>query len=363
MVNQPLRIAVIGTGGIARLRHLPAYQVCQEKGTAELVAVCDPVEESARSAAEEFGVPRVYADYRQLLAPGGLDLVSVCTPNVSHEPISLAALAAGSHVMCEKPLAMDEAGARRMDDAARAAGLQTAVNFRYRWIPSAAFVRDLIGGGELGEIYHVYLNYFNGGLHDPATPIRWRQQRSEAGTGALGDLASHLIDLARFWIGEFAEVTGHLRIFATERPLVGGGTGTVDVDDASSFFARFQNGAEGTFNATRCAIGRGNYQRAEIYGTRGALIYEIEKADHGGDAIQLCLGSAQARHNGFATVPVPPEYLANNPLRPMIDFVDAIQAKRDYSPNFFDGRICQQVLDAVQLSAREGRPIQMSDAL
>jgi predicted dehydrogenase len=240
-----------------------------------------------------------------------------------------------------------------MADAAREANRKTAVNFRYRWIPAAGFLRDLIRGGELGEIYHLYLNYFNGGLADPTTPIHWRESKAEAGTGALGDIASHLIDLSRFWIGELSEVTGRLRTFTVERPLLSGGTGQVDVDDAASFLARFAGGAEATFNASRTAIARGNHQRVEVYGTKGAAIYEIEKWDRGGDELQLCLGAAQARHAGFTTVKVPPEYLAGTPIRTMLEFVDGILADRDPIPNFDDGLRCQEVIEAVEISARE----------
>ena len=354
----PIRVAVIGAGAIAMLRHLPAFHDCQEAGKAELVAVADPVTANARQAAERFGVPHVFADYQDLLRLP-LDAVSICTPNVYHEPITLAALALGKHVLCEKPLAMTYAGARQMHERAEQAGVVTAVNFRYRFIPAAGFVRDLIQGGELGEIYHVYANYFNGGLHDPATPIHWRETRAEAGSGALGDLASHLIDLCRFWIGEIASVRGHLHTFTTERPLTTGGTGQVDVDDATSFLVRFAGGAEGVLNASRCAIGRNNHQRVEIYGTKGALIYEIEKWDEGGDSLQICFGSAQARYNAFSTVKVPPSYLAGNPERPMIDFIDAIRANRMPSPNFDDGMRCQEVIDAIANSAQRGARVEL----
>ena len=353
-----IRVGVIGTGAIALLRHLPAFKACQDAGTAELVAVADPVEESARRAAERFGVPRALTDYRDLLALP-VDAVSVCTPNAYHEEISLAALDAGKHVLCEKPLAMSYAGARAMHERAEGTGRATAVNFRYRWVPAAAFVRDLVAGGELGELYHVFAQYFNGTLHDPATPMQWRQARAESGSGALGDLGSHLIDLCRWWVGEFASVQGHLRTFVPERPLTDGGMGRVDVDDAASFHACFANGAGAVFNASRCAIGRNNHQRIELYGTQGALIYEIEKGDEGGDRLQLCLGSAQARYNAFATVRVPVSYLSGSPERPMIDFVDALLQGQPFAPSFYDGMRCQEVLEAVEVSAREGVRVEL----
>ncbi len=351
-----VRVGVIGTGAIATLRHLPAFATSAAKGAAEIVAVADVDEISARAAAERFGASYVFTDYRELLqAP--IDAVSICTPNAYHEPATLAALAAGKHVLCEKPLALDYAGAKRMAEAAAASGLKHAVNFRYRWVPAAGYVRDLIQAGELGEIYHVFGHYFNGSLHDPQTPIRWRQTRASAGSGVLGDLGSHLIDLCRWWVGEIAEVQGRLHTFNTKRPLIGGGIGDVDVDDSMTAHLSFANGAEGVLSASQCAIGRNNNQRIEVYGTKGALIYEIEKWDQGGDELKICFGSAQARYNAFATVKVAPQYLSGNPERPMIDFIDAIRADRMPVPNFDDGMRCQEVIDAIARSDEHGTSV------
>lgn len=355
---EKVRIGVIGTGGIATMRHLPAFKEREAAGEAEVVAVCDVYEEGARKAAARFAVPHVFTDYRDLLALP-LDAVSICTPNNSHEPISLAALDAGLHVLCEKPVAMDYAGARRMTERATAAGRITAVNFRYRHIPAAWFAHDLIRGGDLGDIFHVYAHYFNGSMHNPQAPISWRNSQAESGSGALGDLASHIIDLCRWWVGEFASVQGHLRVFTPERPLVTGGTGRVDVDDAVNFHATFESGAEAVIDASRCAIGHNNHQRIEVYGTKGALIYEIERADEGGETLRVCFGDTQARYNAFAPVYLPPQYRAGHPQRIMEDFVDAIRADAPMSPNFTDGMRCQEVLDAVVLSANEGRRVSL----
>ncbi len=367
-MTQKVRVGVIGTGGVAFARHFPAYEAACQQGKAELVAVADPVEADRKRAAQEYGIANAFADYRDLLGLPDLDAVSVCTPNVYHEPISLAAIEAGKHVMCEKPLAMGYAGARRMYEGAKRAGLRTGVNFRYRYIPAATFVRDLVRSGELGEVYHVYVNYFGGSLASPDAPLRWRMVKSQTGTGALGDYGSHLVDLCRFWLGELEGVCGHFRTFVDERPALEGGTGQVDVDDAASWLARFVGGAEGAFHATRYALGRNNHQRAEIYGSKGAVIYEIEKWDVGGDQLQICLGTSQARYSGFSTIKVPPEYLAGTPLRPMTDFVDSIlsdgsgstdPAAGDLVPTFYDGLRAQEVLDAVELSSREGTWVQL----
>jgi predicted dehydrogenase len=196
-----LRAAVIGTGGVARLRHIPAFKRAEELGLARLVALSDPVEASLNAAAREFGVDKTYLDWRELLEQERPEVVSVATPNAYHEEISTAALKAGAHVLCEKPLALDLAGARRMLDVAEETGRRTSVNFRYRWVPSMAFLHELVAAGELGEIRHVFVNYLNGGLADPDRPIRWRQTRAESGSGNLGDLGSHMIDLAHWLVG------------------------------------------------------------------------------------------------------------------------------------------------------------------
>jgi predicted dehydrogenase len=256
---------MIGTGGWGTAGHLAAYH---DSPYAEVVALCDVNPANLAAAATKYGVSATYADYRELFARESIDAVDVSTPNVSHAEISLAAISRRLNVLCEKPLAMSRFETREMASAARTAGVKTAVNFTYRHVPAAAFVREIIQSGEIGEIYHVVTSYNQGWLVDPASPRVWRLNQKLTGTGVLGDLGSHLIDLARFWFGEFAAVSGHLKTFTSERPMPGGvGTGTVDVDDAASFLVEFKSGATGSFFCTRNAFARANSQRAEIYGT------------------------------------------------------------------------------------------------
>jgi predicted dehydrogenase len=336
-------------------RHLPAYAEARASGAAEIVAVCDIDRERARSVAADWGAPLVCDTEAELLALPAVDAVSICTPNDRHFPQAMAALAAGKHVMCEKPLAMTLDEARQMQAAA--AGVVTGVNFRYRWIPAARFVSDLVAAGALGRIYHGVFHYFNGWLADPNAPAAWRTMRAQTGSGALGDLGSHIIDLAALWLGEAVRVRGDLTTYTPERPTPDGGRLAVDVDDAASFTIDYQSGAVGQFLATRCALGRGNYQRVELYGSEGAVVYEFEKADRGADRVQLCLGRAQARHGGYSTVEVSPEHLLGKPSGPILEFVAAIRAGRPAAPDFADGLRCQEIMTAVERSAAEGRTI------
>src|SRR5262249_53430181 len=277
-------------------------------GLAELVAVCDAVEASAAAAAQEFGVASWGADYRAIVARPDVDVVSIATPNVFHEEISIAALQAGKHVMCEQPLGMDYAGALRMAEVARRGGRRTAVNFRYRWVPAARFLFDLVRAGEVGAVRHLYMNYLNGARANPETPIRWRLSRAQAGSGVLGDLGSHMIDFAHVLAGPVRRVSAHLRTFTTERPVEGGGRAAGAVDPACTLILEFASGAQGVVTCSGCAPGRGNHQRVELYGTDGAAIYEIERWDRGGDHLAVCLGPGQARLTAFADVPVPREH-------------------------------------------------------
>lgn len=355
----PLRVAVIGAGGIAHLRHLPAYKQAEERGLARVVAVCDAVEASARSAAADFDVPLAASDWREVVARDDVDLVSVATPNVYHEEIAIAALAAGKHVMCEKPLAMTYAGALRMAEAARQAGTRTSVNFRYRWVPAAKTLFDLVEAGAIGNVYHVYMTYLNGARANPDAPMRWRLTRAQAGSGVLGDLGSHMIDFAHVLAGPVRRVHCLLRTFTTERPVDGGGRAPVDVDDACTLVLEFASGAQGTLNASGCAIGRGNHQRVELYGRAGSAIYEIERWDEGGDRLRVCLGEAQGKLGGFAEIRPPPAHRDSNPLDPFLDFVRAIRAGRDAPVTFEDAVRAQEVIEAAERSAASGRWVEL----
>lgn len=346
-----VRIGMIGTGGMGVNGHLAAYQ---RSPIARVVAAADINSVSLAQAAERFAIPATYTDYGEMLARETLDAVDVATPNNLHYAASLAALSHGVPVICEKPMAMNRQEARQMVAAAREVGVKTAVNFTYRNVPAARFIREIIEAGEIGEIFHLIATYNQGYLVDPEAPRTWRLDRAVSGTGVLGDLGSHLIDLARYWVGEFQAVFGHTTTFVHERPLPGGGRAPVDVDDAVSFLGEFTNGATGNFFTTRNAFARANTQRAEIYGTKGGLVYDNERPNE----IQFSAGSLLASQRHYCTLPVP-RALQEERTSTMQRFVEDIARGTQTVPTFEDGAACQEILDAIEQSAEEGRWVRL----
>ncbi len=235
-------------------------------------------------------------DWRRLLSRDDIDLVDICTPGDTHAEIAIAALDAGKHVLCEKPLANTVAEAEAMADAAERAagrGVRAMVGFTYRRVPAIALARELVQSGRIGEIRHVRAQYLQDWLTDPAAPMSWRLEKERAGSGALGDIGAHVIDLTQYITGDrIGSVTGLLRTFVDKRPqparesgrplgadAVNGTAqpvGTVTVDDAATFLARFGGGAVGVFEATRFATGRKNAIRIEINGSQGSLAFDFE---------------------------------------------------------------------------------------
>lgn len=342
-----VRLAMIGTGGWGTNGHLAAYK---KSAYAQLVAAADINPQNLAAAASKYAIPSTYADYRDLLEREKLDVVDISTPNNTHFQVSLDAIAHGVNIICEKPLGMSRHETRQMAAAAREAGVKTAVNFTYRNVPAARFVKEIIDSGEIGEVFHVIATYNQGWLVNPNAPRVWRLDKKVTGTGVLGDLGSHLIDLARFWVGDFAAVSGQLKTFVRERPLPGSGEMVpVDVDDAASFMVEFANGGTGTFFTTRNAFARANTQRAEVYGSKGGLVYDNERPNE----IQFSTGSFMASQRQYCTMPVP-RRIVDTSSSTMQTFVEDIALGTTTSATFDDGAACQEVLDAIELSATRG---------
>src|SRR5215210_9480606 len=242
------------------------------------------------TAAAKLGWQETETDWRRVLERDDVGLVDVCTPGDTHAEIAIAALEAGKHVLCEKPLANTVAEAEAMAEAAaRAAarGVRSMVGFTYRRVPAIGLARQLVAEGRLGEIRHVRAQYLQDWIADPSAPMSWRLEKDKAGSGALGDIGAHIIDLTQHIPGQaLTGVSAMLETFVKERPLpaaagslsgVGGeGTGTVTVDDAAVFLGRFTGGALATFEATRFALGRKNAIRIEINGSEGSLAFDFE---------------------------------------------------------------------------------------
>jgi len=339
----------------------------------EMTALCGRSEEGVRAAAARLGWAGHETDWRALVERPDIDVVDICTPGDSHAEIAVAALEAGKHVLCEKPLANTVAEAETMAQAAQKATGLAMVAFNYRRVPALALARQLIEQGRLGAIRHVRAQYLQDWLTDPQFPLVWRLRKENAGSGALGDLGAHSVDLAQYLTGQsIASVGGLLTTFVTERPLPaassglsaagGAGRGPVTVDDAALFTARFDGGAVGVFEATRFAQGRKNAMRIEVNGERGSLAFDFEAMNE----LAFYDAAEDGRTAGFrrilATEPGHPYMDAWWPPGHLIgyehtfvhearDFVAAVASGEPPSPSFADGLRVQRVLAAVEASA------------
>ena len=338
-----------------------------------LAAICGRDEAAAGAAAARLGWAVTETDWRALIARDDVQLIDIAAPGSLHAPIAIAALQAGKHVLCEKPLANTLAEAELMAAAADAAfpsGARAMVGFNYRRVPALALARRLVEQGRIGLLRHVRAVYLQDWLVDPDSPLTWRMQADQAGSGALGDLGAHIVDLARFLTGdEIAGVSAVGATFVEERPLPGGeGAGRVTVDDAVVFSARFGSGALGSFEATRYAAGHKNGLRIELNGSAGSLAFDLERLNelefYDGD-VAVGGGSTAGFRRILVTEPEHPylsgwwppghtlgwEHTFTNQAR---DLLTAIADGGQPTPSFGDGLAAQRVLDAVQRSAAAG---------
>jgi predicted dehydrogenase len=338
-------------------------------------AICGRDEAGVRDAAASLGWEGYETDYRRLLERDDIDLVDVATPGDTHHEIAIAALEAGKHVLCEKPLANTVEESREMLDAARRAGTVNMVCFNYRRAPAVQLAKKLVEEGRLGEIRHWRAVYLQDFILDPEFPLIWRFQREVAGSGALGDLGAHLVDLAHFLVGPITGVVGTAETFIRERPLEGDGNerGPVTVDDAAAFLARFENGAMGTFEVTRLAPGRKNRNSFEINGSKGSLVFDLERMNE----LQVYFEDDPQDAKGFRTAMVteaehpyagawwPPGHIIGYEhtfVHTVKDLLDGITAGESPPPTFEDGYRCQAVLDAVERSVESGTWMEPSKA-
>ncbi len=335
--------------------------------------------DAVAAAAAKWGWAETATDWRTLLDRDDIDVIDIVTPGDSHAEIAIAALEAGKHVMCEKPLANTVEEAIAMADAAAKAaakGVYAMVGFTYRRVPAATFARDLVASGRIGEITQVRASYLQDWLVDPGVPLSWRLQKELAGSGALGDIGAHAIDLAQFVTGlTLSSVSGTMETIINQRPLegersgIGGtageGTGAVTVDDVALFTGRFSTGVLGSFEATRFATGRKNALRLEVSGTKGAISFDLEDLNSLGFYDATATAGEQGFTKIYVTEPQHPYISAWWPAGHMLgyehgfshqakDFVEAVVAGVQPTPSFADGLQVQRVLAAVESSAGNG---------
>jgi predicted dehydrogenase len=381
MKMKKLNVGLIGAGFMGKAHSLayvampmffwPAPAVPVRKS---IVDVNDAV---AAEAAQRFGFEKSSSDWRSVVEDPEIDIIDIATPNHLHAEIAIAAAAAGKHIISEKPLARSGEEAKTMYDAVKNAGIVHMVAFNYRRTPAVALAKKYIEEGALGDILNFRGTYLQDWSADPDGPLSWRFQKSIAGSGSLGDIGTHVVDMARYLCGEITQVNTQLKTWVKTRPLQAGGVdklgastkdstaprGEVDVDDEVLSLLEFQSGAIGSLEATRNAHGRNNFLTFEIHGTLGSVYFNYERRDE----LQVAFAADQSDRKGFRTVYTGPAHPYGEGLWPIpalgigygetkiietYDFVKAIVEGGEVSPNFKDGYQINLIADAMAASAQ-----------
>ena len=379
-MTKTLNVAMIG-GGFMGKAHALAYAAMPmffwpPPATPHRRVIVDVTPELAETARERFGFDEAATDWKAVVARRDIDVVDIVTPNDSHAPIAIAAAEAGKHIICEKPLARSGAEARAMRDAAEKAGVTHMVAFNYRRTPAVALAKKYIEDGRIGKILSFRGTYLQDWSADPNGPLSWRFQKKIAGSGAIGDIGTHVIDLARYLVGEIIAVNAMVKTYIASRPLQSGGfdqlaasdksgkgrRGTVDVDDEMLTLVKFAGGAAGSIEATRNAYGRNNFITFEIHGDRGSIAFNYERMDE----LQAMFADDPADARGFRTIYTGPAHPYGAALWPIPalgigygetkiiechDFISAIAKGGQPSPNFRDGCRVSEIADAILKSS------------
>lgn len=383
-----LRVGMVGYGFMGKA-HSNAWRQAPRffplKAHVELHTICGRSAAGVQAARIQLGWQNAATDWRDVVESPLIDVVDINTPNDSHAEIAIAAARAGKHILCEKPLALTTKQAEQMLAAVQKARVVHMVCHNYRRIPAIVLAKKLIGEGALGQIYHYHARYAQDWLADPEFPLKWRLQKGISGSGAHGDINVHIMDLARYLVGEFKEVCGLMKTFITERPLPGEAgknqspaakaiekRGKVTVDDAVTFIGRFDNGAVANLEATRAALGRKNHIAIEINGSKGSLYFDFEDMNR----LKFFSHDDPKDRQGFRDILVTQPngihpYIANwwgsghvlgyeHPfVHAVADFVNACVEGKPVQPTFEDGLKNQQVLEAVEQSAKTGRWVKL----
>ncbi len=402
-----LRVGLIGYGFMGKA-HSNAWRQAPHffplKARIELHTICGRNSAAVQSARAQMGWQFAATDWREVVESPLIDVVDISSTNDSHAEMAIAAARAGKHVLCEKPLALDVKQAEAMLAAVQKAKVAHMVCHNYRRVPAIAFARKMIAEGSIGQIYHFHARYAQDWLVDPEAPMRWKLQKQFSGSGALGDIHVHIIDLARYLVGEFKEVSGLMHTFVKERPLADGPgsarvvspppakvapkgkpgardatlvkppqkLGKVNVDDTSVLIGRFENGAIANLEATRYAAGRKNHMAFEINGSKGSLCFNFEDMNRLG----FCDTASAPDRQGFREILVTQvggihPYVGNwwRPGHPIgyehtfihtiADFVNACVDGKPVHPTFEDGLKNQRVLQAIEKSAETRKWVEL----
>ena len=388
-MKKTLNIAIIGMGFMGRA-HSNAWSQLNKFFDTEydicLKAVAGKNEERTRQFAKRWGYESYTTDWHTLLDREDIDVIDILTPTYLHKEMAVAAMKAGKHVICEKPCSLTWEECHEMAETAAKAGVVSYLNHNYRRVPAVALAKQMIEEGKLGTIYHYRGSYLQEWIMDENFPVTWQLKKETAGGGALYDLASHNVDLARYLVGEPVAVTAMLKTFVKERPEPGENSAVfsagdtsgsqkklpVTVDDAASLVLEFENGAMGSLEASRFATGRKNYNCFEIYGSKGALCFDLERMNE----LQYYDNTEPNAQRGYRTILVTegehPYVGAWWPQGHIIgyehtfvhafkEFVYAIAEGGSMTPDFNDGEQIIRTLQAAQISSREGRKVMLSE--
>jgi predicted dehydrogenase len=379
-----MNVAMIG-GGFMGKAHAMAYAAMPmffwpAPAIPVRKVVVDVTDGMAEDARLRYGFEESSSDWRAVVNRPDIDVVDICTPNNVHAEIAIAAAEAGKHIICEKPLARTVEEARAMTEAARAAGIINMVAFNYRRTPAVALAKKYIEEGRIGRILNFRGTYLQDWSADPDSPLSWRFQKKIAGSGTVGDIGTHVVDLAHYLVGPIASVIALTTTYNKTRPLQQGGIdklgaaekaanverGEVDVDDEVVSMLKFANGAIGSLEATRNAYGRNNFITLEIHGTKGSIHFNYERRDE----LQVMFADDPADARGFRTVYTGPAHPYGQGLWPIpglgigysetkivecYDFFQAIAKGKQPSPNFDDGLLTELVADAFLRSGESGK--------
>jgi len=354
-------VAIVGSGQIALANHLPGFALCPDT---RVVALCDSNPQVLEKASRQTGITAIFTDYRQAIAHSDVNAIVIATPNYLHAPIALAAIAAGKHVLCEKPIAMNLDEALAMYHAAQRAGVRHMTAFTYRFVPAMRYMEHLVRQGAIGRPYHFRAQRFQDW---DARDLGWRQVRKLAGTGELGDMLSHRIDYGHLLIGRVKRLVAGLRQFVDSR-----GGQPSDLDDWAAILCEFDRDVTGVLESTKLAIGRGEGRHGqdvcEVNGSEGSIVYTTQRP------LELRIGKPNAPD--LETVSVPREFWvwpgsprdpqAGDPLVTFrydqdFEFIDAIRNQRPSWPSLLDGARVQGVIDAAVTSAQEHKWVDLPD--
>lgn len=384
--KKEIRIGMIGYQFMGKAhshayRDLPFYFDPKLKPVLKVVSGRN--ESAVSEAAEKMGWESYELDWRKVIERDDIDVVDIVTPNHTHAEIAIAAAEAGKHIITEKPLALTLDEARQMYEAVKKNKVKHMICHNYRFAPAVQVAKKLIEDGRIGKIYHFRANYLQDFIMDPEFPLVWRLKKEVSGSGSLGDIGAHSIDLARFLVGEFDEVVGTMETFIKERPIgeMAGGLsaksdkstlGEVTVDDAVTFIARFESGTLGTFEATRFAGGNRNKNKFEINGEKGSIRWDMENMNN----LEVYIADDEPGLQGFRLINCteevhpyagaywPPGHIIGYEhtfIHLIYEFFNGIADNQQPAPNFEDGVKNQQVLTAIEESSKSKRWVKVSD--